>query len=92
MNINESINLKADILVKDSSGNDIAVANLSVNSLDASTMNLAININTYNKALMVAEGAANKAGETVTQQYTEFYNTVVARAQSLGYVIFGAAQ
>jgi hypothetical protein len=89
MNINETVNLSANITVKDASGNDTPVANLSVNSLDATNMNLSINVNTYSKALMTAEGATNVAGETVAEQYTQFETAVKAKAKGLGYVIFG---
>jgi hypothetical protein len=52
-------------------------------------MNLSINVNTYSKALMTAEGATNVAGETVAEQYTQFETAVKAKAKGLGYVIFG---
>jgi hypothetical protein len=89
MEINETVNLNGDITVKDASGNDTPAANLSVTSLAASNMNLSINVNTYNKALLTAEGATNVAGETVAEQYTQFETAVKAKAKSLGYVIFG---
>lgn len=89
MMINETVNLNANITVKDANNNDTTVANLSVNSLDANNMNLSINVNTYNKALLTAEGAANAAGETVAEQYTQFETAVKAKAKALGYVIFG---
>ncbi|UZW13188.1 hypothetical protein OSC52_15225 [Clostridium pasteurianum] len=89
MNINETVNLNANISVKDTNGTDTVVANLSVNSLDSSNMNLSINVNTYNKALLTAEGAVNAAGETVAEQYTQFETAVKAKAKALGYVIFG---
>lgn len=90
MNINETVNLNGNITVKDANNNDTVVANLSVSSLDASNMNLSINVNTYNKALLTAEGAVNSAGETVSDQYTQFETAVKTKAKSLGYVIFGA--
>jgi hypothetical protein len=89
MNINETVNLNGNLTVKDANGTDTVVANLSVNSLDASNMNLSISVNTYNKALMTAEGAVNVAGETPAEQYTQFETAVKAKAKSLGYVIFG---
>ncbi|AJA50051.1 hypothetical protein CPAST_c40220 [Clostridium pasteurianum DSM 525 = ATCC 6013] len=89
MMINETVNLSANITVKDANNNDTVVANLSVNSLDSSNMNLSINVNTYNKALLTAEGAVNAAGETVAEQYTQFETAVKAKAKALGYVIFG---
>jgi outer membrane protein TolC len=89
MNINETVNLSANITVKDANGTDTVVANLSVNSLDATNMNLSINVNTYNKALLTSEGAVNVAGETVVEQYTQFETAVKAKAKGLGYVIFG---
>lgn len=89
MMINETVNLNGNITVKDANNNDTTVANLSVNSLDASNMNLSINVNTYNKALLTAAGAVNAAGETVAEQYTQFETAVKAKAKALGYVIFG---
>lgn len=88
MNINETVNLSANITVKDANGNEVTAASLNVNNLDANTMNLSINVNTYNKALLTKEGVANIAGETVAQQYREFETAVKEKAKSLGYVIF----
>lgn len=92
MDINETVSLKANITVKDQNNNDTVVAALSVNSLDSVNMNLGINVNTYNKALLNQEGATNVAGETVAQQYEQFETAVKTKARSLGYVIFGTAQ
>lgn len=87
--INEVTSLNANMAVKDASGNDQVVANLSVNSLDPNNMNLNINVQVYNKALLTQTGAANVAGETPAQQYADFEAAVKTKAQALGYVIFG---
>ncbi|AGK95637.1 hypothetical protein [Clostridium pasteurianum] len=89
MDIKETVSLSANLTVKDASNNDTVVASLSVNSLDSANMNLGINVNTYNKALLTQANAVNAAGETVAQQYATFETAVKTKAKSLGYVIFG---
>lgn len=90
--INEVTSLNANMTVKDASGNDQVVANLRVNSLDPNSMNLTIDVQVYNKTLLTQTGAVNIAGETPSQQYADFEAAVKAKAQSLGYVIFGTVQ
>lgn len=81
MNINENVNFNAQVTVKDANGVDTVVMYLGA-MLDTANMNININANTINKAL-IAENA-----EAVKQQYTEFEAAVKARAAELGYVIF----
>ena len=87
MNINEITSFNAQIMVKDSNGNNTVVAYLSAN-LDAGLGNYSINVNTQNKSLLNAEGAVNVAGETVQAQYAAFVSQIETRAKELGYAIF----
>lgn len=88
MTINQTVNMTGNIAVKDQNGNDANVASLVANNLDSNTQNLRIEINVYNKTLLIADGATNKAGETPAQQYTEFETAVKEKAKELGYAMF----
>lgn len=81
VNINENVNFNGQVIVKDSNGTDTVVMYLGA-SLDTSNMNININANTVNKALVITNAADVKA------QYAEFEAAVKARATELGYIIF----
>lgn len=81
MNINENVNFNAQITVKDENNVDVVALYLSAN-LDTGNMNININCNTVNKALVAANA------ETVKAQYLEFELAVKTRATELGYVLF----
>lgn len=87
MMINQTTNFSANINVKNSSGVDTQVAYLTC-TLDAGAQNFNIGVNVTNKTLLDTANAENVAGETVTQQYTEFETAVKTQAKELGYVIF----
>ena len=87
MNINEVISLNGNITVKDTNNSDVIVAYLSA-SINSDNMNSNITANITNKALLSAEGAANVAGETPAQQYTDFETVVKNKAKDLGFSIF----
>jgi hypothetical protein len=49
---------------------------------------LSVSVNITNKVLLQTEGAANTAGETPVQQYTDFETAVKNKAKDLGFAIF----
>ena len=90
MNISETENMSATIMVKGDDGKDTIAAYLSCNNM-SSNANIfnGITCNATNQALLNSSSAADVAGETVAQQYEQFETAVKAKAKSLGYVIFG---
>lgn len=87
MDIKETISLNGNITVKDANNSDVVAAYLSA-SINSDNMNSNITANITNKALLSAEGAANVAGETPAQQYTDFETAVKNKAKDLGFSIF----
>lgn len=87
MDIKETVNLNGNITVKDANNSDVTVAYLSA-SINGDNMNSNITVNISNKTLLSVEGAANTAGETPAQQYTDFETAVKNKAKDLGFSIF----
>lgn len=87
MDIKETINLNGNITVKDANNSDVIVA-YSRASINGDNMNSNITVNISNKTLISAIGAANTAGETPVQQYTDFETAVKNKAKDLGFAIF----
>lgn len=90
MNINETENMSAQILVKGDDSKDNIAAYLNCNNMSSnSNIFNGITVNVTNQVLLTKDSAADVAGETVAQQYSTFETAVKAKAKSLGYVIFG---
>lgn len=87
MDIKETISLNGNVTIKDANGADVIAAYLSA-SINGDNMNSNITTNITNKALLQTEGAANTAGQTPAQQYTEFETAVKNKAKDLGFTIF----
>ncbi|OAA90702.1 hypothetical protein [Clostridium coskatii] len=81
MNINETINLNAQITLKDTNGNMVVAAYVSAN-IDGGNQNINTTINVSNKDLITANATDAQT------QFTDFETAVKARAKELGFGLF----